>query len=185
MSNIQETKHHSQSKNFSNKRKSLPQRLRDNVWRNQHGSCKDGWCYTCGKELTDLSFECGHIVAAHHGGPDTEDNLKPLCSSCNKSMGAQNLYEFMSYFSYISPEDKVSYLKVICDDSRLDQKNRDAVLKSLASNRIVFDKVRELYMQFRKKVLIIKYDSVNNFYKFKCDNIKITIGERSTSCCIL
>jgi hypothetical protein len=82
------------------KRKTIPSKVRDTVWRRHFGSTKDGHCYVCSCSLNDLSFECGHIVSAKDGGPDTADNLVPICSTCNRSMGSEHLEVFKKkYYS--------------------------------------------------------------------------------------
>jgi len=35
------------------------------------------------------TFHTGHIVAVADGGSNHIDNLEPICSSCNYSMGTQ------------------------------------------------------------------------------------------------
>jgi hypothetical protein len=39
--------------------------------------------------VTPFTFEVGHNVPRSKGGTDNLDNLRPICSSCNKSMGNQ------------------------------------------------------------------------------------------------
>jgi 5-methylcytosine-specific restriction endonuclease McrA len=40
-------------------------------------------CQICGRPATDA----GHIIARHHGGTYTLDNLRAECSSCNRGAG--------------------------------------------------------------------------------------------------
>ncbi|MFF4417038.1 HNH endonuclease [Streptosporangium sp. NPDC001559] len=48
---------------------------------------RDGWrCLKCGSP-EDLTLD--HIQPWSLGGPDTEDNLRTLCRSCNSSKGAR------------------------------------------------------------------------------------------------
>ena len=56
------------------------------------GSCK---CFCC-KTMTiyQIMFECGHVVAEKNGGLTNIDNLRPVCSTCNKSMGTKNMVDF-------------------------------------------------------------------------------------------
>lgn len=49
--------------------------------------------------MTPFTFEVGHNVPESKGGSSDLDNLKPLCPSCNKSMG--NTYT-IDEFSVIS-----------------------------------------------------------------------------------
>lgn len=73
------------------KRKTIPSKVRDTVWRRSFGATKDGTCYVCSCSLTDLTFECGHIQSVKEGGADTVDNLVPICGPCNRSMGSEHL----------------------------------------------------------------------------------------------
>lgn len=41
-------------------------------------------------------FDCGHIISWKNGGETKLDNLRPICRSCNQSMGSQNWDIFMS-----------------------------------------------------------------------------------------
>lgn len=48
---------------------------------------RDGWrCQECGT-TEDLSLD--HIYPWSLGGPDTEENLRTLCRSCNSRKGAR------------------------------------------------------------------------------------------------
>lgn len=45
---------------------------------------RDGWlCQRCGAPATDA----GHLVARHHGGTYTPDNLQAECGPCNRGDG--------------------------------------------------------------------------------------------------
>lgn len=39
-------------------------------------------------------WEAGHIMSVKEGGTDTLDNLRPICKSCNRSMGTENMDAF-------------------------------------------------------------------------------------------
>ena len=45
--------------------------------------------------MTQLDFECGHVVSVYNGGTLQLDNLRPICSACNRSMNYRNMVEFM------------------------------------------------------------------------------------------
>ena len=73
-------------------RKSIPKKIRGEVWTNHFGSSTKGNCFCCKTKL-DI-FDCwhaGHIVAHSNGGIDAADNLRPVCLSCNLSMGTENM----------------------------------------------------------------------------------------------
>lgn len=83
-------------------RKSIPLPLKSLVWKKYIGEVhiKDsiavGKCYCCqDREIDVNNFECGHIIAQSLGGRDSLENLRPICSVCNKSMGQTNMREFI------------------------------------------------------------------------------------------
>jgi hypothetical protein len=52
-------------------------------------------CLCCQRtEISQLDFECGHVVAEAKGGDNTIYNLRPICRSCNGSMGTENMREY-------------------------------------------------------------------------------------------
>jgi len=67
----------------------LPKALREQVWRVYFGDAytKKCWVRWCENIVTPFSFEVGHNVPRSKGGTDNIDNLRPICSNCNKSMG--------------------------------------------------------------------------------------------------
>ena len=76
----------------------IPVRLREIVW-NAHFQTLHGQCYVCQMAITFSTFHCAHVIAEANGGSTNAENLKPTCSSCNLSMGTQNLEEYkQKYF---------------------------------------------------------------------------------------
>ena len=87
-------------------RQQIPKMMRGQVWKNQHGNSIKGYCYCCTKELDAFdSWSVGHIVARACGGPDNTVNLRPVCISCNTSMGTENMYDFKAKY-YSTPPYK-------------------------------------------------------------------------------
>jgi 5-methylcytosine-specific restriction endonuclease McrA len=82
-------------------RKNIPKPLKNKLWKQYFDNCIKGNCYCCKEEIDALgNWEAGHILAAALGGPDTIENLRPICSTCNKSMGTTHMDEFKTkYFS--------------------------------------------------------------------------------------
>lgn len=77
--------------------KKLPSTIRNCVWVTYVGESNKYLCFCCNVEpITRANFECGHIQAKSKNGPDTIDNLRPICSLCNKSMGTTNMETFMN-----------------------------------------------------------------------------------------
>ena len=71
-------------------KKKIPMALREQVWiiyfgdRNFKHKCHVQWCEN---QVTPFTFEVGHNVPESKGGLTDLDNLRPICSKCNKSMG--------------------------------------------------------------------------------------------------
>jgi hypothetical protein len=78
------------------KRRPIPVAVRYAVWNAwMGGSCVGaGPCHVCGRAINQQEFECGHVVPVALGGCNSVGNLRPICRSCNRSMGAQNLDAF-------------------------------------------------------------------------------------------
>lgn len=81
---------------MSTKKKTVPKVLRDLSWSKWIGEdIGKSKCFCCEvNEIKMSSFHCGHVVAEVNGGKMTVDNLRPICSACNLSMGSENLDEF-------------------------------------------------------------------------------------------
>ena len=87
-------------------RKQIPKMMRGQVWKNQHGNSIKGSCYCCTRELDAFdSWSVGHIVARACGGSDSVTNMRPVCISCNTSMGTENMYDFKAKY-YSAPPYK-------------------------------------------------------------------------------
>ena len=77
------------------KRTKIPKKLKNMIWDENIGKKFGvGKCYCCGEEIDSKNFEAGHIISVKNGGETILDNLKPICSCCNKSMGTENLEDF-------------------------------------------------------------------------------------------
>ena len=91
-------------------RKTIPKAVKDKVWDICIGKEKGvSKCYCCSSDIDSKKFDCGHIVSVANGGSDTIDNLKPICATCNKSMGTENLEEFKK--KYFPPKKKTRKAK--------------------------------------------------------------------------
>ena len=84
-----------------NKKKKIPKNLRNQVWNKYNDENNTmAKCYCCDAEKLHIakSWHCGHVIAEHNGGNLTVENLRPICGSCNSSMGTQNLYDYMAKY---------------------------------------------------------------------------------------
>ena len=78
-------------------RKQIPKHIRTLVWNKYVGEdVVHTKCFCC--DVTSIRitcFDCGHVKSVAHGGQDTIENLRPVCSQCNLSMGTRDMREFM------------------------------------------------------------------------------------------
>lgn len=97
----------------------IPSALRNLIWCTYIGEeQRKGLCLCCNTEqITTYNHECGHIVAQVNGGESSLENLRPICSSCNKSMGTKNMDDFIkllgikrhpNWYGIIIPETKIN-----------------------------------------------------------------------------
>ena len=90
---------HLMKKHVEYKKKQVPKTLKCKVWDTYIGKEKGiGKCFMCESEINSKHFECGHIIAERAGGTTKLDNLRPVCSVCNKSIGQKNMLEFKNIF---------------------------------------------------------------------------------------
>jgi hypothetical protein len=75
------------------RRRKIPKTVRDNLW-NKSFNGFDGYCYVCKTDVKYNNFHAGHKKSVKNGGNDTIHNLEILCSTCNLSMGIQDMEEF-------------------------------------------------------------------------------------------
>ena len=87
------------------KRDVIPKALRSAVWMKYIGNKFESKCYVdwCLIDINPFTFEVGHNIPQSKGGKTTIDNLRPICSQCNKSMG--NRYSIIE-FSQMFEEEK-------------------------------------------------------------------------------
>ena len=90
----------SEAKKGPKRKVKIPAAVRKIVWNFYIGSEKSSdKCFCCNSEIITLSnFECGHVQSEKDGGEPTIQNLRPLCSFCNKSIGANDMDMFMSRY---------------------------------------------------------------------------------------
>jgi hypothetical protein len=84
-------------------KKTIPKALREQVWLHSLGpqfsaKCKIPWCENT---ITVFDFQCGHNIPESKGGTTTIDNLIPICSRCNGSMG--NHYTIEEWSNHFGP----------------------------------------------------------------------------------
>jgi HNH endonuclease len=78
------------------KKKAVPKSVRSISWRKYMGHVLDAPCYCCKTTMiSGDSFHAGHVIAEKNGGKATVENIRPICATCNLSMGTRNMHDFM------------------------------------------------------------------------------------------
>jgi len=88
----------------------IPRALREQVWilwcgdKNFKHKCLVEWCENI---ITPFNFEVGHNIPESKGGATDINNLRPICSQCNRSMGDEYSID---EFSALSHRKEVKHL---------------------------------------------------------------------------
>lgn len=79
------------------KKQAIPKKIRDAVWVKYCGNGDEGVCYCCNEKVKryKAGWQCSHVFSENMGGEISVENLRVNCSSCNLSMGNQNLYAYI------------------------------------------------------------------------------------------
>ena len=125
-------------------------------------------CYVCGNELIDSwDFECGHINSVANGGGNNRNNLRAICSLCNKSMQKENLYVYKSKLigqNFYDDNRMTEIKKSIIDYYKYTNKNMS--LKFYEENFYNWINIVLKSMNVKIKV---KDFNIENFIKCNCD----------------
>ena len=118
---IKETTGEIIQKKKKKRKKKIPQLIREKVWTTYMGNVTSGKCYCC--RTTDLkqltNYQCGHVTSEKDGGTLDIGNLRPICGSCNSSMGTKHMRQYMlenypkniyDFDNSISPVKKKKFL---------------------------------------------------------------------------
>jgi 5-methylcytosine-specific restriction endonuclease McrA len=78
-------------------KKKIPVAIREQIWIRTFGKAFQGKCPTrwCQNTITVFDFQAGHNIPESKGGQTSPENLVPICSRCNSSMG--NQYTFVEW----------------------------------------------------------------------------------------
>lgn len=78
------------------KRPRIPASVRNVCWINAFGQAMEGVCLCCKTvRITKMDFHAGHVVPHSRGGLATPNNLRPICATCNTSMGDRLMHEYI------------------------------------------------------------------------------------------
>lgn len=95
------------------RKKIIPKTLKIKVWDFYIGETNGiGLCLCCNEEKIKAShFECGHVISEYNGGSTCLENLRPICSRCNRSIGSKNMDNFMDIYKFNKPKNWYGYQK--------------------------------------------------------------------------
>ena len=90
----------------------IPKALREQVWLKFIGKKYKSTCYVrwCKNDINVFNFQVGHNIPESKGGPTTIENLKPICSRCNLSMGNEYSIDEWDNFGSVSEGVCCGYL---------------------------------------------------------------------------
>jgi 5-methylcytosine-specific restriction endonuclease McrA len=82
------------------RRLAIPKTLQNKVWEILFNATSNGKCpiYNCPNILdkkVSNSWQCGHIISVMNGGETNLDNLRPICTPCNRNMGGMNWDDYI------------------------------------------------------------------------------------------
>ena len=86
------------------KKQAIPKNVRTIIWNHYIGEDIIKHKCLCCKKVTihNTNFEVGHVISEKNNGTHEINNLRPICSSCNHSMGTENMITFVcKYGLYI------------------------------------------------------------------------------------
>jgi len=93
-----------EKKENKKKKQSIPKNVRIIIWNHYIGEdIIKHKCLCCKKvTISNTNFEVGHVLSEKNGGTHEINNLRPICFSCNHSMGSENMIDFVvKYGLYI------------------------------------------------------------------------------------
>ena len=116
----------------------IPSSLKHNVWLLYIGKkfeekCTVTWCNNI---ITPFTFEAGHNIPFSKGGATTIDNLRPICSNCNKSMG--NYYTIDEYSSIFNKKDTCKHRIITINKLNIESTS------TISKNKNIFDRLKNL-----------------------------------------
>ena len=85
----------------NNNEENITLTFRNNIWLKYCGEVYKTKCLCCNsREISIYNFECGHILSKKNGGEISIDNIVPICSFCNRSMGSTHMLKYMEKNNY-------------------------------------------------------------------------------------
>lgn len=82
------------------RKKKIPKSVKIGSWNRYIGKTHgEVLCIICNNHsITQSNFEAGHILSEKNGGDCSIDNIIPICSNCNKSVGILHMDEYVKEY---------------------------------------------------------------------------------------
>jgi len=133
----------------------IPRALREQVWLVHVGpkfqyKCRVSWCTNT---MNVFDFQCGHNIPESKGGTTDVQNLVPICSRCNLSMG--NQFTIDEWNKKFASKHRSWYTRV-CDWFRGQESEPSAVVVPVVS------RPRDVVQRHSKIRAILKGDPKAN-----------------------
>jgi hypothetical protein len=79
-------------------KKAIPKKIKEDAWNRYIGNKRNEVLCICCRTtpITPFTFHAGHMISETNGGQITVDNIRPICSACNLSMGTRNMLDFVA-----------------------------------------------------------------------------------------
>jgi uncharacterized C2H2 Zn-finger protein len=166
----------------------VPAPLRQLVWFTYMKDILEGLCQICLLNLINpFQFTCAHVLAINNGGEDILENLRPICWTCNLSMGTRHMTEFVKKHFPNSPllEDLPPIPKTMTHYLKYGQSNPmtiEELAKYVRNNRdalISFEKQQRLEKSNQKReVHHIKIEEIGA--KIVCPHCSQTFAQKAS-----
>ena len=84
----------------STSKANISKSLKTSIWDQYIGkNIRCAQCICCNNsEIKVENFHAGHIIPECTGGETNQNNLLPICASCNNSMGTKNMTDFVQKY---------------------------------------------------------------------------------------
>ena len=81
---------------YKKQKSKISKSLKNACWIKEYKNNLTGICPIsfCKNTISKDKFQAGHIISEYNCGKTNIDNLKPICSSCNLSMGSNNWIDY-------------------------------------------------------------------------------------------
>jgi hypothetical protein len=88
------------------KKSYIPQSVKNETWDKYIGQSVDtAKCLCCNTtDITRTTCHYGHVISERMNGPTCSENIRPICRTCNLSMGTQNMCYYQQRYHPFAPK---------------------------------------------------------------------------------